>query len=48
VNSEIHNRLARVARDVLRERFVSIEDRADAMAAAIITEPGLEIQLCAQ
>lgn len=43
MNSEIHDRLARIARDILRERFVSIEDQADAMAAAIITESNLII-----
>ena len=36
--SELHERIARIARDVLRQRFVSIADQADAMAAAIITE----------
>lgn len=36
-----HDRLARIARDVLRENFASIEDQADAMAAAIITELGI-------
>lgn len=43
-DSELHDRLSRIARDVLRERFVSIEDQADALAAAIVEElPGLSI-----
>lgn len=33
-----HDRLARIARSVLHERFVSVEDQADAIAAAVITE----------
>jgi hypothetical protein len=37
-NSELHDRLSRIARDVLRDRFVSIEDQADALAATIIEE----------
>lgn len=35
---DLHDRIARIARDVLRERFVSVDDQADAMAAAIIEE----------
>jgi hypothetical protein len=38
--SALHDRIARIARDILKERFASIPDQADAMAAAIIT--GLE------
>jgi hypothetical protein len=38
MNSALHDRIARIARDILKERFTSIEDQADAMAAAIITE----------
>lgn len=40
---ELHDRVKRVALDVLRERFASIEDQADAMAAAMITELGLRL-----
>jgi hypothetical protein len=40
-NSVTHDRISRIARDVLRERFASVEDEADAVAAAIITELGL-------
>lgn len=36
--SALHDRIARIARDVLRQRFASIPDQADALAAAIITE----------
>ena len=33
-----HERLARIARNILRENYVSVEDQADALAAAIMTE----------
>lgn len=43
VNSVTHDRIAHIARDVLRERFASVEDRADAVAAAIIIELGFNL-----
>lgn len=43
MDDELHERVARIARDVLRQRFASIEDQADAMAAAMITELGLRL-----
>lgn len=43
MDDELHERVARIARNVLRERFASIEDQADAMAAAMITELGLRL-----
>lgn len=36
-----HDRIARIARQVLHERFASIDDQSDALAAAIITGLGL-------
>jgi hypothetical protein len=43
MGDELHERVARIARDILKERFASIEDQADAIAAAIITELGLRL-----
>jgi hypothetical protein len=43
MDDALHDRVARIAREILRERFVSIEDQADAMAAAMITELGLRL-----
>lgn len=37
----IHARLARIARDELKQQYASVEDQADAMAAAVMTELGL-------
>jgi hypothetical protein len=36
-HSAEQDRLARIIRDVLRERFASVEDQAEAIAAAILT-----------
>lgn len=40
---ELHDRVKRIALDILRERFATLELQADAMAAAMITELGLRL-----